>query len=54
MKDITFPASCAFARAANMLPAFGAEVEDRAIALGMKLPHIFSQKDAAHLGSHQN
>ncbi|MDD6642978.1 MAG: hypothetical protein ACI3VU_07605 [Faecousia sp.] len=48
MKDITFPASCAFAGVANMLSAFGVD------AFGMTLPYIFTQKDAAHLGSHQN
>lgn len=54
MKYMTFNSSCAFAGVANMLSAFDVDVEDRDIALGMKLPYIFAQEDSAYLGGHQN
>ena len=49
MKYMTFNSACAFAGVANMLSAFGVEVEDRDIALGMNLPYLFDRDDHAYL-----
>lgn len=49
MKYMTFNSACAFAGVANMLSAFGIDVEDRDIALGMKLPYLFDRDDRAYL-----
>ena len=49
MKYMTFNSSCAFAGVANMLSILGVEVEDRDIALGMKLPFLFEKEEGAYL-----
>lgn len=49
MKYMTFNSSCAFAGVANLLSCFGVDVEDREIALGMKLPYLFEKEDGAYL-----
>ena len=45
MKYMTFNSSCAFTGIANMLAGFGVDVQDRDIALGMKLPYLFAKED---------
>lgn len=42
MKYMTFNSSCSFAGVANMLEAYGVHTEDYQLALGMKIPYIFS------------
>lgn len=48
MKYMTFNSSCAFAGVANMLLPWGVDVEDRQIALGMKLPYLFDWEDGVY------
>lgn len=48
MKYMTFNASCSYAGVANMLECYDVNVEDREIALGMKLPCLFSFEDGAY------
>lgn len=48
MKYMTFNSSCSFAGVANMLLSFGVDVEDRQIALGMKLPYLFDLQDGVY------
>lgn len=49
MKYMSFNSSCAFAGVANMLQQLGIDVQDRDIALGMKLPYLFVKEDDAYL-----
>lgn len=49
MKYMTFNSACAFAGVANMLTCFGVDVQDRDIALGMKLPYLFAKEGSAYL-----
>lgn len=48
MKYMTFNSSCSFAGVANMLMQFGIDVEDRQIAMGMKLPYLFDLQDGVY------
>ena len=48
MKYMTFNSSCSYAGVANMLECYGVNVEDRQIALGMKLPYLFSREDSIY------
>lgn len=48
MKYMSFNSSCAYAGVANMLESLGFETEDRDIALGMKLPYLFSGGNGAY------
>lgn len=48
MKYMTFNSSCAFAGVANMLLQFGIDVDDRQIALGMKLPYLFDLQEGVY------
>lgn len=48
MKYMTFNSSCSFAGVANMLLQFGIDVEDRQIALGMKLPYLFDLQEGVY------
>ena len=49
MKYMTFNSACASAGVANMLAGFGVDVQDRDIALGMKLPYLFAEEENAYL-----
>lgn len=49
MKYMTFNSSCSYAGIANMLEQYGVDTNDRAIALAMKLPYLFSYCDGAYL-----
>lgn len=49
MKYMTFNSSCSFAGVANMLAAYGIDVGDRQIALGMKLPWMFAKDTDGYL-----
>lgn len=49
MKYMTFNSSCAFAGVANMLEFYGVDVEDRNIALAMKLPFLFVKEAGAYI-----
>lgn len=49
MKYMTFHSSCAFAGVANMLERHGVDVQDRTIALGMKLPYLFAKEGGKYL-----
>ena len=48
MKYMTFNSSCSYAGVANMLDSYGVSVEDRQIALDMKLPYLFSHENGAY------
>lgn len=48
MKYMTFNSSCSFAGVANMLLQFGIDVEDRQIALEMKLPYLFDLQEGVY------
>lgn len=50
MKYMTFTASCAYAGVANLLALHGVEADDRAIALDMRLPCLFTREGDAFLG----
>jgi len=45
MKYMTFNSSCSYAGVANMLEQYGVDTNDRSIALGMKLPYLFSYEN---------
>ena len=49
MKYMTFNSSCSYAGVANMLEQYGVDVEDRIIALGMKLPYLFAQEGGVYM-----
>lgn len=49
MKYMTFNSSCSYAGVANMLAQLGVDTDDRAIALGMKLPYLFAYEDGEYL-----
>lgn len=49
MKYMTFNSSCSYAGVANMLALYGMDTEDRAIALGMKLPYLFTREGDEYL-----
>ena len=49
MKYMTFNSACAFAGVANMLTGFGVDVQDRDIALGMKLPYLLAREENTYL-----
>ena len=49
MKYMTFKSSCSYAGVANMLEQYGMDTDDRAIAMGMKLPYLFSHKDGVYM-----
>ena len=49
MKYMTFNSSCAYAGVANMLEQYGVDTTDRAIAMAMKLPYLFSYEDGVYL-----
>ena len=45
MKYMTFNSSCSYAGVANMLAQYHFAVDDRTIAMGMKLPYLFTYED---------
>ena len=45
MKYMTYNSSCSYAGVANMLEQYGVDTNDRSIALGMKLPYLFSYEN---------
>lgn len=49
MKYMTFNSSCSYAGVANMLERYGVDTEDRDIALGMKLPYLFSYEGGVYM-----
>lgn len=49
MKYMTFNSSCSYAGVANMLGQYGVDTDDRSIALGMKLPYLFSYEDGIYM-----
>ena len=49
MKYMTFNSSCAYAGVANMLEQYGVDTDDRSIAMGMKLPYLFSYENGTYL-----
>lgn len=49
MKYMSFNSSCSYAGVANMLEQYGVDTDDRSIAIGMKLPYLFSYKDGAYM-----
>lgn len=49
MKYMTFKSSCSYAGVANMLEQYGVDTDDRAIAMGMKLPYLFFHKDGVYM-----
>jgi len=49
MKYMTFNSSCSYAGIANMLEQYGVDTSDREIALGMKLPYLFTYQDGVYL-----
>lgn len=49
MKYMTFNSSCSYAGVANMLEQYGVDTDDRSIALGMKLPYLFSREDGIYM-----
>ena len=49
MKYMSFNSSCAYAGVANMLESCGVDTEDRDIALGMKLPYLFSGGNGTYM-----
>ena len=49
MKYMTFNSSCAYAGVANMLEQYGVDTDDRSIALGMKLPYLFSYDSGIYM-----
>lgn len=48
MVYMTFNSSCSYAGVANMLAQYDFAVDDRTIALGMKLPYLFAYEDGAY------
>lgn len=49
MKYMTFNSSCAYAGVANMLEQYGVDTDDRSIAMGMKLPYLFSYENGTYM-----
>ena len=49
MKYMTFNSSCSYAGVANMLEQYGVDTDDRSIAMGMKLPYLFSYEDGVYM-----
>lgn len=49
MKYMTFNSSCSYAGVANMLEQYGVNTTDREIALGMKLPYLFTYTDGTYV-----
>ena len=49
MKYMTFNSSCSYAGIANMLALHSIEMEDRDIALSMRLPWLFAYEDGVYL-----
>ncbi len=49
MKYMTFNSSCSYAGIANMLEQYGIETDDKAIALAMNLPYLFSCSGGVYL-----
>lgn len=49
MKYMSFNSSCSYAGVANMLEQYGVDTNDRAIAMGMKLPYLFAYEDNAYM-----
>ena len=49
MKYMAFNSSCSYAGVANMLEQYGVDTDDRSIALGMKLPYLFSYEDGVYM-----
>lgn len=49
MKYMTFNSSCSYAGLANMLERYGVDTNDRAIAMGMKLPYLFAYENGVYL-----
>ena len=49
MKYMTFNSSCSYAGVANMLEQYGVDTDDRAIAMGMKLPYLFIHEDGVYM-----
>ena len=49
MKYMTFNSSCSYAGVANMLEQYGVNTDDSSIALGMKLPYLFSYEDGIYM-----
>lgn len=49
MKYMTFNSSCTYAGVANILEQYGVDTDDRSIALGMKLPYLFSYEDGIYM-----
>lgn len=49
MKYMTFNSSCSYAGVANMLEQYGVDTDDRAIAMGMRLPYLFTHEDGVYM-----
>lgn len=49
MKYMTFNSSCSYAGVANMLDQYGVDTDDRIIAMGMKLPYLFSCENGIYM-----
>lgn len=49
MKYMTFHSSCSYAGVANMLEQYGVDTNDRAIAMGMKLPYLFAYENGVYM-----
>lgn len=49
MKYMTFNSSCSYAGIANMLEQYGIDTTDKEIALGMKLPYLFTYTDGTYV-----
>lgn len=49
VKYMTFHSSCSYGGLANMLEQYGVDVEDRDIALEMKLPYLFACENGVYL-----
>lgn len=49
MKYMTFNSSCAYAGVANMLEQYDVDTDDRSIAMGMKLPYLFSYENGTYM-----
>lgn len=49
MKYMTFNSSCSYAGVSNMLEQYGVDADDRSIALGMKLPYLFSCENGVYM-----
>lgn len=49
MKYMTFNSSCSYAGVANMLDQYSVNTDDRSIAMGMKLPYLFSYENGTYM-----